>query len=198
MKSPSDARGDFTLGGYTRRRVVTQSPETTSFDALRAMEVNRVSCVVVCDDGAIVGIVTDRDLAVQVISFVQDPYELRLRTIMSRPVRVVSVNASPRDAAALMREWQVRRLPIVDGAALVGMVTLDDLLADARVELPLLADVARPQLTEPDSVRFATQNRSYADLQLGLSIHSARSGAVTSAAAVADARHDATETESPT
>ncbi len=152
------------------------------------MEANRVSCVVVSEGARVVGIVTDRDLAIHVISFVQDPYELCLRTMMSRPVQVVSVNASPLDAAELMSKWQVRRLPIVDGVALVGVVTLDDLLVDGSVDLALLSKIARSQLAEPASERLATQNRSFADLQLGLTIQPESRGALTSVATLSGAK----------
>jgi CBS domain-containing protein len=146
----------MTLENYTHR-LVAMHPETTVYDAVRAMEDNHIGAVVVQDDGRILGIVTDRDLAIQVISFDQDPLELRLSTIMSKPVQVVSIEASPDEAARMMLDRHVRRLPIVSGSKLVGMLTLDDLIADRAVDPALVAQIVRTQLAEPSRLKFAGQ-----------------------------------------
>jgi signal-transduction protein with cAMP-binding, CBS, and nucleotidyltransferase domain len=146
----------MTLENYTHR-LVAMPRETTAYDAIRAMEDNHIGAVVVQEDGRVMGIVTDRDLAIQVISFDQDPFELCLGTLMSKPVQVVSIEASPADAARMMLDRHVRRLPIVSGAKLVGMVSLDDLIADRAVEPALLAEIVRAQLAEPARLKFAGQ-----------------------------------------
>jgi CBS domain-containing protein len=146
----------MTLENYTHRLVV-MPPETTAYDAIRAMEDNHVGAVVIQENGAVLGIVTDRDLAIQVISFDQDPFELPLGMAMSKPVQVVSIGASPADAARMMLDRHVRRLPIVSDAKLVGMVTLDDLIADRAVDPALLAEIVRAQLAEPARLKFAGQ-----------------------------------------
>lgn len=146
----------MTLENYTHR-LVAMSPETTAYDAIRAMEDNHIGAVVVQENGTLLGVVTDRDLAIQIISFDQNPFEVRLRTLMSRPVQVVSIEASPADAARMMLDRHVRRLPIVSGTKLVGMVTLDDLIADRAVEPELLGEVVRAQLAEPSRLKFAGQ-----------------------------------------
>jgi CBS-domain-containing membrane protein len=146
----------MTLENYTHR-LVALPPEATVYDATRAMEDNHIGAVVIQDKGRILGIVTDRDLAIQVISFDQDPLELRLSLVMSKPVQVVSIEASPADAARLMLERHVRRLPIVSGAKLVGMLTLDDLIADGAVDPALVAQIVRAQLAEPSRLKFAGQ-----------------------------------------
>jgi CBS domain-containing protein len=146
----------MTLENYTHRLVV-MPPETTAYDAIRAMEDNHIGAVVIQDDGAVLGIVTDRDLAIQIISFDQDPFELPLGMAMSKPVQVVSIGASPADAARMMLDRHVRRLPIVSDGKLVGMVTLDDLIADRAVDPALLAEIVRVQLAEPARLKFAGQ-----------------------------------------
>jgi predicted transcriptional regulator len=138
-------------------RLVVMHPEATAYAAIRAMEDNHIGAVLVQEDGEVLGIVTDRDLAVQVISFDQDPLELRLRPLMSRPVQVVPVEASPAEAVRMMLDRHVRRLPIVSGGKLVGMVTLDDLIADRAVEPSLIAAVVRAQLAEPSRLKVAGQ-----------------------------------------
>lgn len=154
----------MTLENYTQRLVV-MPPEATAYDAIRAMEDNHIGAVVIQENGSILGIVTDRDLAIQVISFDQDPFELRLGAVMSKPAQVVSRRASPTDAARMMLDRHVRRLPVVSGAKLVGMVTLDDLIADRAVDAALLAEIVRAQLAEPARLKFAGQRGPGAAVQ---------------------------------
>jgi CBS domain-containing protein len=146
----------MTLENYTHR-LVAMSPEATAYDAIRAMEDNHIGAIVIQENGSIMGIVTDRDLAILVISFDQNPFEVRVDTVMSKPVQVVSLDASPGDAARMMLDRHVRRLPIVSGGKLVGMVTLDDLIADRAVDPALLAEIVRAQLAEPARLKFAGQ-----------------------------------------
>lgn len=154
----------MTLENYTHR-LVALPPEATAYAAIRALEDNHIGAIVVQESGRILGIVTDRDLAIQIISFDQDPLEVRLGTVMSRPVQVISVDASPADAARMMRDRHVRRLPIVSGGKLCGMVTLDDLLADTAVDPALLSEIVRNQLGEPARLKFAGQRGPGAPVQ---------------------------------
>ncbi|HTV25722.1 MAG TPA: CBS domain-containing protein [Polyangiaceae bacterium] len=146
----------MTLDKYTHR-LVAMAPDTTAYDAIRAMEDNHIGAVVVQENGEVMGVVTDRDLAVQIISFDQDPLETPLGTLMSKPVQVVQIEASAADAARLMLDRHVRRLPILSGAKLVGILTLDDLIADRAVEPELVAQIVRAQLAEPARLKFAGQ-----------------------------------------
>jgi CBS domain-containing protein len=149
----------MTLEKYTQGRLVVTHPDTTAYDAIRAMEDNHIGAVVVRDDTGVVGFVTDRDLALQVIAFDQDPFEIRLRTLMSRPVEVISLAASTAEAAQRMLDRHVRRLPIVDGSKLVGIVTLDDLIADCAIDPGMTADIVRTQLAEPARLKDAGRRR---------------------------------------
>jgi len=145
----------MTLENYTLGRWVALPPDTSAYAAIRAMDDNHIGAVVVLDDGHTVGIVTDRDLALQVISYDRDPMELRLRNMMAKPVQVIQRGATAREAAESMLERGVRRLPILDGSRLVGMVTLDDLIADQAVPPELLAAIVRAQLAEPARLKRA-------------------------------------------
>jgi CBS domain-containing protein len=94
-----------------------------------AMERHNVGCVVVVEGQRPIGIVTDRDLALRVVARRLDPSATPAKAILSRPLWFVHEDASPIEAAAQMREAEVRRLPILQrGGGLVGIVTLDDLI----------------------------------------------------------------------
>ena len=98
--------------------------------AARRMNSRSVGTLVVLDDQSKpVGIVTDRDLAIQVVGKGLDSIETRVRDVMSETPACVSEDTPIETALAHMRAGPYRRLPVVDIAGkLVGLVSLDDIL----------------------------------------------------------------------
>lgn len=139
----------MTLARYRWDRVVVQSPTRSAYDAARAMEANRVGAVVVQDSGRVVGIVTDRDLALRVIGYQLDPTETRLRDVMTPNPVTLTIHDSEQQALTLMRARQVRRIPILEGERVVGVITLDALLMNRVFDTETLAGVVEAQLAEP-------------------------------------------------
>jgi CBS domain-containing protein len=93
------------------------------------MEDLDVGYVLVCLDGRPAGIVTDRDLVLRVVCRGLDPSRTTAEEVMSAPVVTLAEGSEANDAASLMRERQVRRLPLVDrSGAVVGILTFDDLV----------------------------------------------------------------------
>jgi len=101
----------MSLARYRWERVVVQSPSRSAYDAARAMESNRIGAVVVQDSGRVVGIVTDRDLALRVIGYELNPTEARLRDVMTPNPATLTVHDSEEQALELMRARRVRRIP---------------------------------------------------------------------------------------
>lgn len=139
----------MSLSPYTQVRLVVLRPEAHAYDAARAMEDHRIGAVLVHDGHHLVGIVTDRDLALALVGGDRDPFEVQLLDIMSTPVVVLPVTASEVDAARLMFTHQVRRIPIVEGESVVGLVTLDDLLLALALDGATIAAIVRAQLAQP-------------------------------------------------
>ena len=122
------------------REVMTPNPRCVSPDdsiqsAAQIMRDEDTGAVPVCDNGRAVGIITDRDIVIRAIADGQP--NRPVRDIATRDVISVSPDTSTREAAELMSEHQVRRLPVVDGERLVGIVSLGDLAVkeakDSRV-----------------------------------------------------------------
>jgi uncharacterized protein (DUF2267 family) len=130
-------------------RLVVHRPDTRAYDSVRAMQDNHVGAVIVHDGKQVVGVVTDRDIAMRVIIGDLDPFEVKLSQIMSTPAAVVQVSAAEAEAAALMLERHVRRLPVVDGDELVGLITLDDMILGQTVAPATLAAIVQAQLSAP-------------------------------------------------
>jgi CBS domain-containing protein len=118
--------------------VTTAGPETTVVDAAKLMQSKRVGALPVVDDaGHLMGIVTDRDLVVNIIAN-DGTLDSTIETYGVRSVLTVSPDTELADIEAIMSENQVRRVPVVDGDLLVGMLSTAD-VAKAAEEARLAA-----------------------------------------------------------
>jgi CBS domain-containing protein/uncharacterized protein (DUF2267 family) len=149
----------MSLDRFMQSRLLVQSPETRLYDAARAMEDNHVGAVLVHDGQGLVGIVTDRDLGLKVIGDDLDAFEFHLSDVMSSPVATVVSSATVAEVVELMLDRHVRRIPIVDGREVLGIVTLDDLLLEEAVDSATLAGIVRRQLAEPSRLKPAGRVR---------------------------------------
>jgi CBS domain-containing protein len=104
----------------------TVSPNDTIQNAARIMRDEDTGVVPVCEGDRAVGIVTDRDIVVRAIAE-DGQLNRRVCDIASTNVIAATPDMSTREAAELMSEHQVRRLPVVEGERLVGIVSLGDL-----------------------------------------------------------------------
>jgi signal-transduction protein with cAMP-binding, CBS, and nucleotidyltransferase domain len=127
-----------------RRSAVGIGPERTVHEAAVIMEQAGVGALAVVDGGQIVGIVTDRDLVRRAMATGMSR-EARVDAVMSAPVITIPYDADLHDCFALFRTNAVRRVAVMRGAELVGMITVDDLLMDVAADL---ADLARPVTAE--------------------------------------------------
>jgi CBS domain-containing protein len=117
-------------------------PETASLvDAAQKMREAGIGDVVVLDDGAVCGIVTDRDIVVRGIAEGRDPGSTTLAEVCSHELTTLSPDDQVGTAARLMREHAVRRLPVVKRGRPVGILTIGDLAVQQDPE-SALADVS--------------------------------------------------------
>jgi CBS domain-containing protein len=102
-------------------------PNAVVTDAARLMAKEDVGPIPVVEDGRIVGLVTDRDIVVRVIAEGKDPKATTVGEIASKDLVTVSPEEDLDQALQMMAERQVRRLPVVDGHRLVGIVAQADI-----------------------------------------------------------------------
>jgi CBS domain-containing protein len=120
--------------------VMCRSSDTLAEVALLMRDRSVGSVVVIDNIGYLAGIVTDRDLAVRGLGDGHSP-DSTVDAVMTRDVATVSLHADVSDAAAMMAERMVRRLPVVDERHhIYGVVTLDDLLRNLGSDADRLAD----------------------------------------------------------
>jgi CBS domain-containing protein len=107
--------------------VITAPPEASAISVARQMRDHRVGSVVIVDpEGSPVAMVTDRDLALRVFAAGVDA-EAPVGEHASRPLICGEPAMELDEAATLMVQHRVRRLPVVDADRLAGIVTLDDI-----------------------------------------------------------------------
>lgn len=92
--------------------------------ALKMKELN-VGLIPIIDNERLVGVITDRDIVLKCIAEKQ-PASSKVETIMSNELYTVTADATSRDAVQLMARHQIRRLPVVEGDKLIGIVSLGD------------------------------------------------------------------------
>jgi len=107
-------------------------PTATVVDAAKVMAQEDVGPVPVVEDGRLAGIVTDRDIVVKVVAKGGDPATTTVGDIASRDLVTISADDDLSGALDLMAEHQVRRLPVVEGDRLVGIVAQADVALVGR------------------------------------------------------------------
>jgi len=130
------------------REVVIVQRHNTILEAAQLMRQHHVGDVVVVEErGGVrvpVGIVTDRDLVVEIMAPAIDQTVITVGDIMVTELATVKENAGLSETIEYMRAKGVRRVPVVDrGGGLVGILTLDDLLELLAEELLALAKLVR-------------------------------------------------------
>jgi CBS domain-containing protein len=109
------------------RSVITLPSSASVYEAVKLMNENEIGCLVVVYNGEIVGILTERDLLERVLERCRDPKEIVVSQIMTKHVIVGRPNMELDEATRIMFENGVKKLPIIQGKDLVGIVTLTDI-----------------------------------------------------------------------
>lgn len=115
---------------------VAVAPEESLAVAARLMARHNVGALPVrAIDGSLCGIVTDRDVVLRCVALERAPEKTSVAQVMSNHVAWVTPETSVEQAAARMARQQVRRLPVVEGRRLVGMLSLADLSRKEEYEM---------------------------------------------------------------
>lgn len=109
-------------------------PDTTLEEIATIMKEEDVGAVPVVEDGRVIGMVTDRDIVVRCLAEGNDPPECTAEDIMSEEVKSIAPDTEVDEAARIMGDAQIRRLAVVKGGKLVGMLSLGDLAVKAGEE----------------------------------------------------------------
>lgn len=112
--------------------------------AAREMRERDVGNVVVAENGKVRGIVTDRDIVVRAVAEGSSPDQVTLRDVCSSDLTTVSPDTDLAEAARLMREKSLRRLPVMRDDRVVGIVSIGDMAIERDPE-SALGDISAAQ-----------------------------------------------------
>jgi CBS domain-containing protein len=130
----------------TVEEIMTRDPRTVDagdpiVEAARAMRDADIGDVVVTQDGQASGIVTDRDIVVRGIAEGRDPESTPVSEVCTTGIETIEPGASVDDALRVMREHDIRRLPVVSEGSPVGILSLGDLAVEREPD-STLADIS--------------------------------------------------------
>jgi len=109
-------------------QVLSVAPDDSVLDAVKLMATKGVGALLVVQDGALKGIITERDYARKVILEGHASATTPVRQIMTTKVLCAQPSETVEECMALMTEKRLRHLPVLDGNELIGMISIGDLV----------------------------------------------------------------------
>lgn len=117
-------------------------PDAPVIDAIRLMAEKRIGAVVVLQGGALAGILSERDYARKIVLEGRSSKDTQVREIMSAEVLTIGLDDTVEGCMQIVTERRIRHLPVVDGDAVLGVVSIGDLvkavIEDQQLELDQL------------------------------------------------------------
>lgn len=130
--------------------VVTLPPKASVMQAAVLMKLEQVGAVLVCEGRRIFGVLSERDLALAVAELGQGLFDRCVGELMSVDAPIAAPGDAVIDVMRIMTEKRARHIPVVDGGAVVGVVSIGDVLksrlAEKIQENAVLQDLARARL----------------------------------------------------
>jgi CBS domain-containing protein len=148
----------MSIGQVATKPVVSTTPNAPLAEVAKLLTQRHVGAIVVvkrpADRVEAVGIITDRDIVKAVSGRAADLYTLSAEEVMSRDVLEINESDSLAEGIRRMRARGVRRAPVIDSSgALVGVVSVDDLLYELTRELASIVDLIKRQPLAEGTVR---------------------------------------------
>jgi CBS domain-containing protein len=116
-------------------QVYTIGPAADVVQAATVMNEHRIGCLVVLDEGRVVGMFSERDVLRRVVGERRDPAQTRVADVMTTEVVCCTPETSTDEARGAMRDRRIRHLPVADeGGRLLGLVSIGDLNAELQAD----------------------------------------------------------------
>jgi CBS domain-containing protein len=127
------------------REVITIDENSSVKEAADVMNKFEIGCLIAIRKGKAMGIITERDLLKRVVADVKNTSKTRVKDVMSSPLVVVEPDMELEDAVKLMFQMKIKKLPVVEGKRLVGLVSLTDIARFQPQMIKILKQLAMRQ-----------------------------------------------------
>ncbi|MCD1294436.1 histidine kinase [Methanocella sp. CWC-04] len=134
---------DLPVSDVMSRRLITADVSETADRLGSIMSEAKVGCIIITKGARPVGIVTERDIVVKIVSKNLLPSTVVAEDIMSRPLITITPDKSVELASREMSRRRIRRLPVVQGNKLIGLVSDSDLMMVSSELSEILRDLIR-------------------------------------------------------
>jgi CBS domain-containing protein len=134
------------------KEVMTIDENATVKEAAEVMNKFEIGCLIAVRKGKAMGILTERDMLKRVVAESKDAAKTKVKDVMSSPLVVVEPSMDLEEAVRLMFQMKIKKLPVVDGKRLVGLVTLTDIARFQPQIIRILKQLAMKQ-TAPKSMK---------------------------------------------
>ncbi len=134
------------------KEVMTIDENATVKEAAEVMNKFEIGCLIAVRKGKAMGILTERDVLKRVVAESKDAAKTKVKDVMSSPLVVVEPSMDLEEAVRLMFQMKIKKLPVVDGKRLVGLVTLTDIARFQPQIIRILKQLAMKQ-TAPKSMK---------------------------------------------
>jgi len=146
------------LSSFCILEVACCTPRATALEAAHLMRKRHTGDLVVMEDdqerSEPLGVITDRDIVIEVLAKGLDPSTTLVGSIMRKPVVIAHESEDSAETLERMKAHGVRRMPVVGSRGkLVGIVTADDILKRVAVEIDALVDVVARERREEERAR---------------------------------------------
>lgn len=127
------------------KEVITIDENSTVKEAAEVMNKFEIGCLITVKKGKAMGIVTERDLLKRVVAESKDTKKTTVADIMTSPLVVVEPSMDLEEAVKLMFQMKIKKLPVVEGKRLVGLVSLTDIARFQPQMIKILKQLAARQ-----------------------------------------------------
>jgi CBS domain-containing protein len=124
-------------------------PDTTMKEVVATMNKFNIGSIIVVQGGRPVGIITERDILRREVEPSLAAETLTAKHVMTSPVMTINENATLEEAARLMAKKKAKRLPVMNGSRLVGIITYTDIVFKVPTMLSMLEELVRPYYRSP-------------------------------------------------
>lgn len=132
------------------RNVATVSTDTPIVEVAKLMKKMNIGSVPVCEGNRVIGILTDRDIVLREVAMGKEIDKVVAKDVMTVGLSTATPEMDIHEAARIMAEKQVRRLPVIDNERLVGMLALGDIAVSPKLDDnagDALSDISKPSHT---------------------------------------------------